>query len=74
MQPLMYTSRHARLYSANFHSVRKPSVPRLKLRIGGTEAVCENKEEACRMVPSPPNVAMRSVFSESSDVDVAEVV
>ncbi len=34
----------------------------LKLRIGGTEGVVAKKEEARRMVPSPPKVAVRSTF------------
>jgi len=34
----------------------------LKLRIGGTEAVVEKREEAWRIVPSPPKVVVRSVF------------
>lgn len=60
----MYTSRKARLYSLNFHSPRKPSVPIAKLRMGGTEGECEKRFEARRMVPSPPRVHMRSVFVE----------
>ena len=61
-EPDMYTSRKARLWEENFHSDRKPSVPRLKERIGGTEGVCEKMEVAWRIVPSPPRVAVRSVF------------
>ena len=36
----------------------------LKLRTGGTCAVMLKREAARRMVPSPPNVARRSVFWE----------
>ena len=48
--------------SANLYSERKPRVPRLKERIGGTEVEVEKREEAWRIVPSPPNVVARSVF------------
>ncbi len=34
----------------------------LKARIGGTEFDVANRAEACRMVPSPPNVVVRSTF------------
>ena len=33
-----------------------------KERMGGTEGEVEKRDEARRMVPSPPNVATRSVF------------
>ena len=59
----MYASRKARLKSLNFHSPRKPRVPMLKERTGGTEMVEEKREEARRMVPSPPNVVTRSVLA-----------
>lgn len=36
----------------------------LKLRIGGTEGEVAKREEARRMVPSPPKVAVRSTFWE----------
>ena len=35
----------------------------LKERIGGTEVVEEKREEARRIVPSPPNVVTRSVLA-----------
>ncbi len=34
----------------------------LKERIGGTCGVVEKREAACRMVPSPPRVVMRSTL------------
>lgn len=34
----------------------------LKERIGGTEGVVAKREEARRMVPSPPKVVQRSTF------------
>lgn len=37
----------------------------LKDRIGGTSEVVANSEEACRIVPSPPKVAVKSTFSAS---------
>lgn len=55
------------MYSANFHSPRKPSVPMLKDRIGGTEGVVEKRDEACRIVPSPPRVVVKSTFSARRD-------
>ena len=58
-----YVSRNARRWSANFHSPRNPSVPNVNDRIGGTEVVVEKREEACRIVPSPPKVVMRSALS-----------
>ena len=60
----MYTSRKARLYSLNFHSPRKPSVPMPKERIGGTVGACAKRAEARRIVPSPPSVEIRSVLCE----------
>lgn len=60
--PDMYSSLKALLCSGNFHSFRKPRVPILKERIGGTEGVVLKREEAWRIVPSPPNVAVRSTF------------
>ena len=60
--PDMYTSLKARLNSENFHSPRKPSVPMLKDRIGGTVGVAEKSDDACRMVPSPPSVVAMSVL------------
>lgn len=48
------------IYSRNGR--RKPSVPIEKLRTGGT-APALNNEEAWRIVPSPPNVTTRSIFS-----------
>ena len=49
----------------------------LKERMGGTEVVEEKREEARRMVPSPPNVVTRSVLAwmglgaRADDVDEA---
>lgn len=34
----------------------------LKASIGGTESEVANKDDACKMVPSPPKVAVRSTF------------
>jgi len=34
----------------------------LKDRMGGTRDVVEKREEACRMVPSPPRVVIRSTL------------
>lgn len=34
----------------------------LNARMGGTEADVANREEACKIVPSPPNVVVRSTF------------
>ena len=42
-------------------------MPMLKLRIGGTEAVVAKREEAWRIVPSPPKVAVRSTFWGRAD-------
>ena len=47
----------------------------LKDNMGGTTSEVANMDEACRIVPSPPKVATRSVFRgnasrASSDVDV----
>ena len=39
----------------------------LNERIGGTEEDVANREEARRMVPSPPNVAIRSTLDDSLD-------
>ena len=64
--PETYSSRNARLYSAYFHSPRKPSVPMLKDRIGGTRASAAKRNEACRMVPSPPKVETRSTLRDKS--------
>lgn len=36
----------------------------LKERIGGTEGDSAKRDEARRMVPSPPNVATRSTLEE----------
>ena len=65
--PDMYSSLKARLCSGNFHSFRKPRVPILKDRIGGTERVVLKREEAWRMVPSPPKVAARSTLRVRKD-------
>ena len=35
----------------------------LKASMGGTCAEVENSDAACRMVPSPPKVAVRSTLS-----------
>ena len=44
-------------------------------RIGGTRGVVEKREDARRMVPSPPKVATRSVFEwRWLDVDVGDCV
>ena len=61
--PDMYSSRKARRYSSAFHSFRKPRVPILNDRIGGTDAADAKSEEARRMVPSPPKVVITSTFS-----------
>lgn len=61
--PDMKTSRNARLCSWNFHSPRKPSVPMPNDRIGGTEAAVANRDDARRIVPSPPSVETRSTLS-----------
>lgn len=37
----------------------------LKDKIGGTSGEVAKSEEACRIVPSPPNVAVKSTFSAS---------
>ena len=37
-------------------------MPRLKERIGGTEALCAKRDDACRIVPSPPKVLVRSTL------------
>lgn len=53
-------------YSAIFDSrkgSKNPKVPMEKLRTGGT-APTLNNEDACKIVPSPPNVTTRSIFSE----------
>lgn len=52
--------------SPNFHSFRKPNVPMLKLKIGGTEGEVAKRDEARRMVPSPPKVVIRSTLSANS--------
>ena len=61
--PDMYTSRNARLYSENFHSPRKPSVPMLNDRTGGTLLAVVNSDAEWRMVPSPPKVTIKSTLS-----------
>lgn len=58
----MYISRNARLYSANLNSPRKPSVPMLKDRMGGTRGVLEKSAEARSIVPSPPKVVVISTL------------
>jgi hypothetical protein len=45
---------------------KKPKVPIEKLRTGGT-APALNNEEAWRIVPSPPSVTTRSIFSGLSE-------
>lgn len=40
---------------------RKPRVPMEKLKTGGT-APALNREDAWRMVPSPPRVTTKSIF------------
>lgn len=52
------------MWWGNFHSERKPRVPMLKERMGGTEGVVAKREEAWRMVPSPPKVVVRSTLVE----------
>lgn len=42
-------------------------MPMLKDRIGGTEGVVEKRDEACRIVPSPPRVVVKSTFSARRD-------
>ena len=44
---------------------RNPSVPIEKLSTGGTAPTLKS-DEACRIVPSPPSVMTRSIFSASS--------
>ena len=44
-------------------------MPMLKERIGGTEGLWAKREEARRMVPSPPKVATRSTLE---DIGVGE--
>lgn len=44
---------------------RKPRVPMEKLRTGGT-APDLNKEDACKIVPSPPSVNTRSIGAACS--------
>ena len=39
----------------------------LKESMGGTEAAVAKREEACRIVPSPPKVAIKSTFWASKD-------
>ena len=39
----------------------------LKDSMGGTEGVVAKREEAWRIVPSPPKVAIRSTLSASKD-------
>lgn len=51
------------MYSENFHSPKNPSVPILKDSIGGTLTSVLNKDDACRMVPSPPSVVAMSTFA-----------
>lgn len=41
---------------------KNPRVPIEKLRTGGT-APALNRDEACNMVPSPPSVTTKSIFS-----------
>lgn len=65
--PDIYNSLNAFLNSANFHSFRNPSVPILKLNIGGTEGEIAKSEEARRMVPSPPKVVIRSTLSVNAE-------
>ena len=49
-------------------------MPMLKERIGGTWRSVEKSEDACRMVPSPPRVVVRSTFLvRSSDVLVVYI-
>ncbi len=38
----------------------------LKLKIGGTEGEVAKRDEARRMVPSPPKVVIRSTLSANS--------
>jgi hypothetical protein len=45
---------------------RKPRVPMEKLRTGGTAPELNN-EEACNIVPSPPSVTTKSIFSGLAD-------
>ena len=60
--PETYSSRNARLYSAYLHSPKKPSVPILKDSTGGTRASAAKRDDACKIVPSPPNVETRSTL------------
>ena len=67
--PETYTSRNARLYSAKFHSPRKPSVPMVNESTGGTCSSEAKRDEAWRMVPSPPKVETRSTLRGRSEGD-----
>lgn len=49
-------------------------MPMLKESIGGTSEVVAKREEARRMVPSPPNVAVRSTFWASEEWADSEMV
>lgn len=63
----MYTSRKARLYSENFHSLKNPKVPILNDRTGGTLKHVAKRDDARRIVPSPPRVMIRSILSCNAD-------
>ena len=71
--PETYSSRNARLYSAYLHSPKKPSVPMLKDSTGGTRDSAAKRDDACRIVPSPPKVETRSTLSARADKVLAPV-
>ena len=48
-------------------------MPMLKESIGGTEGMVAKREEACRIVPSPPNVAVKSTFWERKEDRLASL-
>jgi hypothetical protein len=49
-------------YASSRKGRRKPSVPMEKLKTGGTAPVL-NREDACKIVPSPPRVTTKSMLS-----------
>jgi hypothetical protein len=44
----------------------------LKLKIGGMLGDAANSEAACKIVPSPPSVEVRSTLSGNAEVAVPE--
>ena len=51
---------------------KNPNVPIEKLRTGGTTPVLK-REEACKMVPSPPRVMTRSIGREQVSVQLVSI-